>query len=99
MFLRPQWNVPVAGTFPKLSGGTKKKEADNTKSAAEKMKREINMIVKSINKSGSSSSSGSGSSSSSSADLHSSHDFNMGRLHEDISEQFGAEEPGAPREW
>jgi Clustered mitochondria len=95
MFLRPQWNVPVAGTFPKLSSGTKKKEADNSKSAAEKMNSEINMIVKSINKSGSSSSSGS----ISSADLHASHEFNMGRLHEDICEQFGAEEPGAPREW
>ena len=95
MFLHPQWNVPVPGTFPKLSGGMKKKEeADNKKSAAEKMNSEINMIFKSINKSGSSSSG-----SSSSVDLHASHDFNMGRLHEDICEQFGAEEPGAPREW
>lgn len=97
MFLRPQWNVPVAGSFPKLSDGTKKREVENTKSAAEKMKKEINMIVKNINKSSSSGSSGSGRSSS--ADLHASHDFNMGRLHEDICEQFGAEEPGAPREW
>jgi Clustered mitochondria len=95
MFLHPQWNVPVAGTFPKLSGWTKKKEVDNSKSAAEKINSEINMIVKSINKSGSGSSSGS----SSSADLHASHEFNMGRLHEDICEQFGADEPGAPREW
>ena len=35
----------------------------------------------------------------SSVNQYTSHLFNVSRLHEDLCDKYGAEEPGAPREW
>ena len=106
MFIRPPWNVATPGTFSTPEKNTSneekslkflknKKLEDNKKTSAElsRLADRINSNKSVINDSVRSSKS----------DLivpqYSSHNFDLSRLHDDLCDQFGAEDPGAPREW
>jgi Clustered mitochondria len=106
MFIRPPWNVATPGTFStpekNISNEEKslkflknKKVEDNKKTSAElsRLADRINSNKSVVNDSARSSKS----------DVivpqYSSHNFDLSRLHDDLCDQFGAEDPGAPREW
>ena len=92
MLIRPQWNVPQRGIFGKPLT-TSKKVIENT-STVEKDNSHIIDIMNNINNITSNNSGNK-----SSVNQYSSHLFNVSRLHEDLCDKYGAEEPGAPREW
>lgn len=106
MFIRPPWNVATPGTFStpekNISNEEKslkflknKKLEDNKKTSAElsRLADRINSNKSVINDSVR------GSKSDVIVPQYSSHNFDLSRLHDDLCDQFGAEDPGAPREW
>ena len=110
MFLRPQWNVPQTEVFSKT---TAKAVKNNEKTSVLTESQVINNIADSIININNNNKSSIGNSknnnnnnnnsnstpSSGSSNKYSPHAYNTSRLHDDLCDQFGAEEPGAPREW
>ena len=110
MFLRPQWNVPQTEVFSKTTATAVK---NNEKTSVLTESQVINNIADSIININNNNKSSIGNSknnnnnnnnsnstpSSGSSNKYSSHAYNTSRLHDDLCDQFGAEEPGAPREW
>ena len=92
MFIRPQWNVPESGVFGRPT--TTMKKVVGKISSAEKDNENIRDILNSINNITTSNIDNK-----SSVNQYTSHLFNVSRLHEDLCDKYGAEEPGAPREW
>ena len=86
MFVKLPWNVPTPETFLPSQGAAE--------TAAVKQRNDSKS-----NKLAYAASDESSSSSSSSADKRLSHTYNISRLHDDLCDHFGAEDPGAPREW
>ena len=102
MFLRPPWNVAIPGTFSTPEKNVpidekslkKKKIEDKKKSSAE-----LSKMVDRINNTHSTISTSEHASKADVVPQYSSHNFDLSRLHDDLCDQFGAEDPGAPREW
>ena len=92
MFIRPQWNVPESGIFARPI--TTVKKVVGKISSAEKDNENIRDILNSINNITTSNIDNK-----SSVNQYTSHLFDVSRLHEDLCDKYGAEEPGAPREW
>ena len=88
MFVKLPWNVPTPETF--LPSQVVETAATKHRNDDKKVKRFPDT---------SNASNASSSSSSSSADKRLSHTYNISRLHDDLCDHFGAEDPGAPREW
>ena len=108
MFIRPPWNVATPGTFSTPEKNvindektSKKKKTDEKKKSSKELSRMVNRI-NNTHSTSSANASNSASARSSKADVlpqYSSHNYDLSRLHDDLCDQFGAEDPGAPREW
>ena len=113
MFLRPQWNVPQTEVFSKTTATAVKNNEKTSVLTESQVINNIADSIININSNNNNSKSRIGNSknntnnnntsnstpSSGSVNKYSSHAFNTSRLHDDLCDQFGAEEPGAPREW
>ena len=114
MFLRPQWNVPQTEVFSKTTATTVKNNEKTSVLTESQVINNIADSIININNNNnnksrighsknnnnnSNNNNNNSTPSSGSVNKYSSHAFNTSRLHDDLCDQFGAEEPGAPREW
>ena len=104
MFVRAPWNVATPGTFstpekniPQDEKSLKKKKVDEKKKSSAELSRMVDRINNT--RSTASTTTHTDKDKADVAPQYLQHNYDLSRLHDDLCDQFGAEDPGAPREW